>query len=40
MGEISDESHEQFQAVIDTVKDKGAESVVLGYTEIGILIRQ
>ena len=40
VGEIRDESRRRFQAVIDSLRDKGAEGVILGCTEIGLLIRQ
>lgn len=40
VGEIRNESRERFQAVIETLKDKGAEGVILGCTEIGLLIQQ
>ena len=40
VGEIRDESRRRFQEVIDKLKDKGAEGVILGCTEIGLLIHQ
>lgn len=40
VGKIRDKSRRQFQTVIDTLKDKGAEGVILGCTEIGLLIQQ
>lgn len=38
MGEMKAESRRQFQRIIDSLKDKGAEGVILGCTEIGLLI--
>ena len=40
MGEIKEESRRQFQRIIDGLKEKGAEGVILGCTEIGLLIQQ
>lgn len=40
VGDIRNESRKRFQAVIEALKDKGAEGVVLGCTEIGLLIQQ
>ena len=40
MGEIKEESRRQFQRIIDGLKENGAEGVILGCTEIGMLIRQ
>ncbi len=40
MGEIRDESRRRFQTVIEALKDKGAQGVILGCTEIGLLIQQ
>lgn len=40
VGEIRNESRERFQAVIEALKDRGAEGVILGCTEIGLLIQQ
>lgn len=40
IGEIKEESRRQFQAIIDSLKRKGAEGVILGCTEIGLLIHQ
>lgn len=39
-GEIREESRRQFQNIIDKLKEKGAEGVILGCTEIGLLIQQ
>lgn len=40
LGEIKDASRQEFQRVIGGLKQKGAEGVILGCTEIGLLIRQ
>lgn len=40
LGELKDESRRQFQRIIDSLKRKGAEGVILGCTEIGMLIQQ
>ena len=40
VGEIKDRSRKEFQRVIDGLKKKGAEGVILGCTEIGLLICQ
>lgn len=40
MGEIKEESRRQFQRIINSLKEKGAEGVILGCTEIGLLIQQ
>lgn len=40
VGEIKETSRRQFQRIIDSLKEKGAEGVILGCTEIGMLIRQ
>ena len=40
VGEIKTESREKFKKVIDRLKAQGAESVILGCTEIGLLIQQ
>lgn len=40
LGELKDESRRQFQRIIDSLKGKGAEGVILGCTEIGMLIQQ
>ncbi len=40
VGEIKDSSRKEFQRVIDRLKEKGAEGVILGCTEIGLLICQ
>ena len=38
-GVIRDESRRAYQRVIETLKDRGAEAVILGCTEIGLLIK-
>ena len=40
VGEVREESRREFQRVIDGLKENGAEGVILGCTEIGMLIRQ
>ncbi len=40
VGEIKEGSRRQFQRIIDSLKEKGAEGVILGCTEIGLLIHQ
>lgn len=40
MGEIKEESRRQFQRIINSLREKGAEGVILGCTEIGLLIQQ
>jgi len=40
IGEIKEESRRQFQTIIDSLREKGAEGVILGCTEIGLLIHQ
>ena len=40
VGEIKEESRREFQRVIDSLKEKGAEGVILGCTEIGMLVQQ
>jgi len=39
VGEIKDESRQQYQAVINDLQASGAEGVILGCTEIGLLIK-
>lgn len=39
VGEIRESSRRRFQEIIDRLKEKGAEAVILGCTEIGLLIR-
>ena len=38
VGQIRDSSRRKFQQVIDALKDQGAQAVILGCTEIGLLI--
>lgn len=40
LGIISEESRRQYLAVIDALAQNGAQAVILGCTEIGLLIRQ
>ncbi|KKL86682.1 hypothetical protein LCGC14_1942250, partial [marine sediment metagenome] len=40
MGEIKEESREKFKLIISNLKRKGAEGVILGCTEIGLLIKK
>ncbi|MDD6038899.1 MAG: aspartate/glutamate racemase family protein [bacterium] len=40
VGEIKDYSRKEFLRVIDKLSEKGAEGVILGCTEIGLLIHQ
>lgn len=40
LGRILDPSRKEFQRIITALKDKGAEGVILGCTEIGMLISQ
>ena len=40
LGAISDESREEFIGIINQLKDNGATGVILGCTEIGLLIHQ
>ena len=40
MGKMNDKSRREFQRIIDGLKEKGAEGVILGCTEIGLLIHQ
>ena len=38
-GVIREESRRAYQRVIETLKDRGAEAIILGCTEIGLLIK-
>ena len=40
LGEIMYDSRKEYQRIIEGLKDKGAEAVILGCTEIGLLIYQ
>ena len=40
IGKIKEESRKKFQKIIDSLKDEGADGVILGCTEIGLLIHQ
>lgn len=39
LGEIKDDSRRAFQKIIDSLAQQGAQGVILGCTEIGLLIR-
>jgi aspartate racemase len=39
-GEIVDESRLKYQGIIDRLAEDGAEAIILGCTEIGLLVRQ
>lgn len=39
-GEIREESRRRFLKIMDKLKEKGAEGIILGCTEIGLLIQQ
>ncbi|MEG0737482.1 MAG: aspartate/glutamate racemase family protein, partial [Longicatena sp.] len=38
LGEVNDGSRETFKIIIDKLKQEGAEGIILGCTEIGLLI--
>ncbi len=40
IGIIDDQSRKEFQRIIESLRQEGAESVILGCTEIGLLIQQ
>ncbi len=40
MGIISENSRKEFQRIISILKSQGAEGVILGCTEIGLLIKE
>ena len=40
LGTVREESRKQFSAVIETLKERGAQGVILGCTEIGLLVSQ
>ena len=40
LGKIKDESREEYKRIIDKMAAEGAEGVILGCTEIGLLIQQ
>lgn len=40
LGEIRDESRKKYLAIIDEMTAKGAQGIILGCTEIGLLVRQ
>ncbi|PIE00021.1 MAG: aspartate racemase [Thiothrix nivea] len=40
LGQVQDTSREQYVQIIDQLAEQGAEAVILGCTEIGILVKQ
>lgn len=40
LGKISEQSRQGYLAIIDSLRDKGAEAVILGCTEIALLVQQ
>lgn len=40
LGNVNDESRKQYVRIIEQLKNEGAEGVILGCTEIGLLIKQ
>lgn len=40
LGQIKESSADEFYRIIDSLKSKGAEGVILGCTEIGLLVKQ
>lgn len=40
LGNVNEESRKQYVRIIEQLKEKGAEGVILGCTEIGLLIKQ
>ena len=40
VGKINEASRKRFQSIIEKLKEAGAEGVILGCTELGLLIRQ
>ncbi len=40
LGKVKEESRKEFSRIITGLKEKGAEAVILGCTEIGLLIQQ
>lgn len=40
LGKISEQSRQEYLAVIDSLREKGAEAVILGCTEIALLVQQ
>ena len=40
VGKINEKSRKIFQKIIEKMQEKGAEGVILGCTEIGLLIHQ
>ncbi|UJJ31685.1 aspartate/glutamate racemase family protein [Halopseudomonas maritima] len=40
LGELRDSSRQRFLQIIDTLADQGADGIILGCTEIGLLVQQ
>ena len=40
VGKINEESRKEFRRIIGELREKGAEGIILGCTELGLLIRQ
>lgn len=40
VGKINEDSRKEYVRIINDMKEKGAEGVILGCTEIGLLIKQ
>lgn len=40
LGQIRDDSRQRFLAIVDTLQQQGAQAIILGCTEIGLLITQ
>ena len=40
IGKINEASRKRFQSIIEKLKEAGAEGIILGCTELGLLIRQ
>nr|MDJ0892797.1 amino acid racemase [Gammaproteobacteria bacterium] len=40
MGELNPSSRSEYLRIIDTLAEQGAEAVILGCTEIGMLVKQ
>lgn len=40
LGNISDDSRQKYLCIIEKLKDMGAQGIILGCTEIGLLVKQ
>ncbi len=40
LGKIEPASREEFLRIMDTLADRGAQGIILGCTEIGLLVKQ